>query len=164
MHDLSSVGAAIKQRRTALGISQQRLSHLSGLSRQTLNGLENGSLNDLGFNRVVRVLNVLGLDSPAPTTSARLRKKGLWMAAKTASVSYQRELDADTLASTLATGKVPDQYIAHLSHLFDEAPLPTLVMAVEEAARAKHVAPAQVWKNVTRLVRALGSVRSKELT
>ncbi|CDM24636.1 hypothetical protein BN940_10881 [Castellaniella defragrans 65Phen] len=38
--------------------------HLRGLSRQTLVCLENGTLSDLGVNRVGQVMAVLGLDSP----------------------------------------------------------------------------------------------------
>ena len=38
---------------------------------QTLVGLENDTLSDLGVNRVGQVMAVLGLDSPAPDTLAR---------------------------------------------------------------------------------------------
>jgi len=40
--DLSNLGAIIRERREALGLTQSRLAHLSGLSRQTLVGLEAG--------------------------------------------------------------------------------------------------------------------------
>ena len=60
--DLSNLGTIIRERREALGLTQSRLAQLSGLSRQTLVGLEAGALSDLGFNRVSQLLSVLGLD------------------------------------------------------------------------------------------------------
>lgn len=164
MLNLAEVGAAIQARRDALGISQGRLAHLSGLSRQTISGLESGTLQDLGFNRVAQILNVLGLDSALPTTRARRGKSGLWMAAKTASVSYKHELDPRTLAHALVTGQVPSQYVAHIAHLLDEAPIPVLVMAVEDAAQHEHVKPRRIWGNIARLAKDLGLARQHVLT
>ena len=70
--DLSNLGTIIRERREALGLTQSRLAQLSGLSRQTLVGLEAGALSDLGFNRVAQVLAVLGLDlDPRPFVTRR---------------------------------------------------------------------------------------------
>ena len=153
--DLSNLGTIIRERREALGLTQSRLAQLSGLSRQTLVGLEAGALSDLGFNRVAQVLAVLGLDLDPPSQAARARKRGLWMAAKSASVSYVQEVPPDTLGHALVSGSVPKGYAAHLTHLLDEAPLPLVVMAVEEAAANEGVAPKAVWRNVAKLARSL---------
>ncbi len=153
--DLNSVGTAIRMRREALGLTQARLAQMSGLSRQTLVGLENGSLSDLGFNRVAQVMAILGLDVTPPTKDAREKKRGLWMAAKTASVSYASEIGPDTLGHALASGDAPPSFVAHLAHLLDEAPLPVIVMAVEEAALREHVPPRTVWRNVGKLAKSL---------
>ncbi|MBK8763870.1 MAG: hypothetical protein IPM01_04320 [Burkholderiaceae bacterium] len=56
----SNLGTIIRERREALD-RRSPGTQLSGLSRQTLVGLEAGALSDLGFNRVAQVL-VLGLD------------------------------------------------------------------------------------------------------
>ena len=153
--DLSNLGTIIRERREALGLTQSRLAQLSGLSRQTLVGLEAGALSDLGFNRVAQVLAVLGLDLDPPSQAARARKRGLWMAAKNASVSYVQEVPPDTLGHALVSGSVPKGYAAHLTHLLDEAPVPLVVMAVEEAAAKEGVAPKAVWRNVAKLARSL---------
>jgi transcriptional regulator with XRE-family HTH domain len=160
--NLLDIGRAVRVRRTELGLSQLHLAHLSGLSRQTLVGLESGTLSDLGFNRVAQVLAVLGLDTPEPSTQARSKKRGLWMAAKTASVSYARELPPETLGQALAKGTIAAPFAAHMTHLFDEAPVPIVVMAVEEAASREHVPPRQVWRNVAKLAKSL-SVHRQEL-
>jgi transcriptional regulator with XRE-family HTH domain len=153
--NLLDIGHAVRARRTELGLSQGQLAHLSGLSRQTLVGLENGSLNDLGVNRAGQVLSVLGLEATLPSTRARDKKRGLWMAAKTASVSYARELAPEALGEVLASGDVPPPFAPHLAHLLDEAPVPIVVMAVEEAASVAHLPPRQVWRNVAKLARSL---------
>jgi transcriptional regulator with XRE-family HTH domain len=121
--DLANLGTIIRERRAALGLTQARLAQLSGVSRQTLVGLEAGALRDLGFNRVAQVLAVLGLDLDPPSAAARSRKRGLWMAAKNASVSYVHEVPPDTLSHALVSGSVPEGYAAHLTHLLDEAPV-----------------------------------------
>ena len=159
--DLIDIGRSVRNRRTDLGLSQGKLAHLSGLSRQTLVGLENGTLNDLGVNRAAQVMSVLGLDMSEPTIEARQRKRGLWMAAKHASVSYARELAPETLAEVLATGEVPEAFVPHLSHLLDEAPVPMIVMAVEEAAMKKHVPVRKVWRNVAKLAKTLSAHRQE---
>ena len=152
---LSNLGTLIRERREALGLTQSRLARLSGLSRQTLVGLEAGALSDLGFNRVAHLLSVLGLGLEPPSQAARSRKRGLWMAAKNASVSTAREVPPDTLGHALVSGSVPKGCAAHLTHLLDEAPLPLVVMAVEEAAANEGVAPKAVWRNVAKLARSL---------
>lgn len=157
--DLTSIGSAIRERREALGLTQARLAHMSGLSRQTIVGLEAGALVDLGFNRVAQVLSILGLDTAVPTTTARDKKRGLWMAAKTASVSYAKELEPDTLSHALASGELPPAYVAHMAHLLDEAPLPVIVMAIEEVASREHVPLRRVWRNVAKLAKTLAVSR-----
>ena len=153
--DLNSVGSVIRDRREALGLTQAKLAQMSGLSRQTMVGLENGSLIDLGFNRVAQVMAILGLDVTPPTKAAREKKRGLWMAAKTASVSYASELGPEVLGQALVSGDVPPSFVAHMAHLLDEAPLPVIVMAVEEAASREHLPPRTVWRNVSKLAKSL---------
>lgn len=153
--NLIDIGHVVGARRAELGLTQAQLAHLSGLSRQTVVGLEKGTLSDLGVNRVGQVMAVLGLDSAQPDLQARRKKRGLWMAAKTASVSYARELAPAELEQILTNGDVPPSFAPHLTHLLDEAPVPTVVMAVEEAAAHAHLPPRQVWRNVAKLAEAL---------
>ncbi|WP_326539866.1 helix-turn-helix transcriptional regulator [Pseudorhodoferax sp.] len=160
--DLSTLGTVVRERRETLGLTQTRLAQLSGLSRQTLVGLEAGVLSDLGFNRVAQLLSVLGLDFGPPSQAARSRKRGLWMAAKNASVSHVDEVPPDALGRALVSGSVPKGYAAHLTHLLDEAPVPLVVMAVEEAAENQGVAPKAVWRSVAKLAKSL-SVHRQEL-
>ena len=159
MH-LYEVGKAVHVRRLALGLTQLRLARLAGLSRQTVQQLEAGTITDLSFRRVVKLLGVLGLSFAPPTIKAREKKRGLWMAAKSASVSYKGELTSEQLQQALVTGQVPIDHQSHLLHFLDETPLQVVVMAVEEAAHLEAVPPAHIWTFVAKLARQLGSARS----
>jgi len=58
---MKDVGEKIKKRRKELGWTQERLSQVSGISRSKISQLEQGTLEELGFRKVLRVLTALGL-------------------------------------------------------------------------------------------------------
>jgi HTH-type transcriptional regulator / antitoxin HipB len=62
MIDLISIGHQIAQRRKTLRLTQATLSRKAGVSRATLDALENGRAGELGFSKLVRLLAALGLE------------------------------------------------------------------------------------------------------
>ena len=62
MVDLISIGPEIARKRKALGTSQSALAKAAGVSRATLDALENGRSGELGFSKVAKILAALGLD------------------------------------------------------------------------------------------------------
>jgi len=62
MLDLISIGVKIAESRKKLKLSQDELSRKAGLSRATLDALENGRAGELGFSKVTRLLAALGLE------------------------------------------------------------------------------------------------------
>jgi transcriptional regulator with XRE-family HTH domain len=62
MVDLSSLGGQIAERRKALKLSQTALARKAGVSRATLDALENGRAGELGFSKIARLLAALGLE------------------------------------------------------------------------------------------------------
>ncbi|MCM2557460.1 hypothetical protein NDQ41_01930 [Alcaligenes faecalis] len=66
------------------------------ISAGNIHGNEEGSMDcRIPF---LRVMEVMGLDSPKLDMQARSKKRGLmWMAAKTVSVNYAQELASETL-------------------------------------------------------------------
>jgi transcriptional regulator with XRE-family HTH domain len=154
---LIELGAAVKVRREALGLSQQALARLAGLSRATINQLERGTLRDLGVAKLFRLLGLLGF-ALAPRRVGR-PGRGLSMASRTASVSYRRVLDAGSLARALASGTIPPGMEPHVATLLDEAPLEIVVRAVEEAAKRERVDPRRIWRNLARWAAELRSPR-----
>jgi transcriptional regulator with XRE-family HTH domain len=155
--NLREVGDLVRERREALGLSQERLARLAGLSRATINQLETGTLVDLGVAKLAALMDLVGLrlDAGARPSSHH----GLLMASRTASVSYKQTIDAAQLAQALATGDVPANLVPHVSTFIDEAPLPLVVSAVEEAAQRGGVPPKRIWRHLLRWAREFHSPR-----
>jgi len=62
MLDLISIGGKIAERRKELRLSQTALARKAGISRATLDALENKRAADLGFSRLTKLLAALGLE------------------------------------------------------------------------------------------------------
>ena len=62
MRDLTSIGDEIARKRKALKMSQSVLAKAAGVSRATIEALENGRSGELGFSKVAKILAALGLE------------------------------------------------------------------------------------------------------
>ena len=62
MVDLVSIGARIAEHRKKLKLSQTALADKAGISRATLDALENGRAGELGFAKLTKLLAALGLE------------------------------------------------------------------------------------------------------
>jgi transcriptional regulator with XRE-family HTH domain len=71
MLDLITIGRKIAERRKTLKLSQAELARQAGLSRATLDALENGRAGELGFSKVTRLLAALGLELTLRTASSQ---------------------------------------------------------------------------------------------
>ncbi|MEZ5646926.1 MAG: helix-turn-helix transcriptional regulator [Burkholderiaceae bacterium] len=157
--NLIDIGELVQARREALGLSQARLARLAGLSRATINQLENGSLVDLGAAKLLTLLNLLGMDlaaQPRPQHQAH----ALALLSQTASVSYRQALSPGALADALVAGDLPPALVPHVATLLDEAPLPLIVAGVAEVAERTHTPPKTLWKHLSAWAQALQSPRS----
>lgn len=157
--NLRELGELVRSRRESVGLSQERLARLSGLSRATINQLENGTLVDLGVSKLANLLDLLGLQLEASARKA-VTRHALRMASRTSSVSYRTPIHTRQLADALTTGELPPDLIAHISTFLDEAPLPLVVSAVEEAALSRGVPPKRVWQHLARWAHELRSPRA----
>lgn len=155
--NLREIGPHVAQRRIDLGLSQERLAKLGGLSRSTIVHLENGRLKELGATKLFALLGLLGLD-----LSMRECKKlphALEAISTSASVSYKKLLNRADLVHSLATGKLSDVVLPYIATILDEAPLPMIVLAVEEVAKASKIPPKAIWKHIDRWAQELQSPR-----
>jgi transcriptional regulator with XRE-family HTH domain len=75
MTDLISVGTEIAKRRKELKFSQTELSRRAGVSRATVDAIENGRTGELGFTKVAKLLAALGLE--LRVQAAQLRRPTL---------------------------------------------------------------------------------------
>ncbi len=69
MLDLVFIGHQIVEHRKKLKLSQATLSHKAGISRATLDALENGRSGEMGFSKLSRLLAALGLELKLQTAT-----------------------------------------------------------------------------------------------
>lgn len=152
------IGHLVQQRRQALGLSQDRLAKLGGLSRATINQLENGTLNDLGIAKLLALMSILGVTlEPA---DQRRQKHALNLVSQTASVSYKTTLEPQTLARAMVDGTLPASIVPHVATLLDEAPLELIAAAVEEVATSNKCTAKTLWKHLIQWAHELQSPRA----
>ncbi|RQV11402.1 helix-turn-helix domain-containing protein [Burkholderia cenocepacia] len=149
---LNEIGQAVAKRRAELHLTQAQLARLAGLSRLTINQLETGKLKDLGINKLIPLLALLGIEL---VTHARPAQRGLYKTTISANVSYKSELTERRLVDALATGEIPAGYESQFAAILDEVPLPVVVQAVEEAAERSGTPLRSIWKNLAAWSQAL---------
>jgi len=71
MLDLTFLGGRIAERRKTLKLSQAELARKAGVSRATLDALENGRAGELGFSKLTRLLAALGLELTLQAASSQ---------------------------------------------------------------------------------------------
>lgn len=59
--NLLEIGKQVRLRRRELKLTQAQLAQSARIARSTLNALENGQLAELGTNRLLNVLDALGM-------------------------------------------------------------------------------------------------------
>ena len=102
--NLKTAGLQIKQSRLQAGISQAELASLADVSRATINGLENGSINEIGVNRLNRILSVSqGLVSAHDETSPSPRKSA------SLELSFPYDWSNSTMPDALLIDKVVER-------------------------------------------------------
>lgn len=108
--------------------------------------MENGTLKDLGYNKLKAVMVIVGIDLQTVQPSGL--KSALVIAARTISTSYRDVVTPEMLLLMLHSGQAPEQFQPHLMALLDETPLPVVVRAVTEAA-TPDVPAKKIMKNLS---------------
>lgn len=166
MSAILELSSAVRTRRSDMGLTQTALAKLSGLSRATVNQVENGTIHDLSLTRAAKLLATLGLSVtftvPRPKNALHTRSKSsaLDLAARTASVSYRVSITADQLREVLTTDALPRDLLPHIHTLLEEAPVSLLASVVEELHETLGVERVQVWQRMRALARRLKSGRA----
>jgi transcriptional regulator with XRE-family HTH domain len=165
MFAVLELGHAVKTRRSDMGLTQTVLSALSGLSRATVNQVENGTINDLSLTRTARLLGVLGLTlsvtpaRPKPNAGGRPKTSPLILAARTASVSYRDSLTPEMLEAVLLGGDVPASFVPHLNALLEDASVSLLAAVIEQLHDKTGVQRSQLWSTLRSLAQRFGCRR-----
>jgi transcriptional regulator with XRE-family HTH domain len=69
MFDLAEIGRCIASGRKHAGFTQLELAKKAGVSRPTIDLLENGRATEIGYSKLARILAVLGLEFRLQPTS-----------------------------------------------------------------------------------------------
>ena len=151
------LGAAIRSARATRGLTQAELAQHAGLSRATLNRLENGVFPDLGLKKVQTLLDELGLELSVRRARREKNMDFVSMACTTASVSFREPVTPDELVHALLSGKAPPGKEAHFIVLLEEGPVPLLKgLVVQVGAWVKH---GKVRKNIELIAQQVGLAR-----
>jgi len=143
--------------RRARGLTQAELAGKSGLSRTTINQLENGVCLDIGLNKMQNVLRFLGLELHVRPAQRSRRPNYVRMACAAASAGYREHLTESELLRALATGRIPSGRRPHLRMLLREAPIPLLKgLLVDVGAFAQ---PPRIAQNLCGIAERLGGFR-----
>jgi transcriptional regulator with XRE-family HTH domain len=158
---LRELSLLVKKRRAEIGLTQERLAELSGLSRVTINQMETGKIANLSLANAEQLANALGygLGVTGVRTAGEDFSKALNVAAKTASVSYSDVLPSETLRAALLHGVVAPNYIPQLRALLDEAPLALLSDLARQLEKENGERPRSTWQRMRQLAAALGCTR-----
>lgn len=144
--NLAQIGGEIHNKRVQAGLLQEHLAKFAGLSRVTINQLENGTLKDLGYSKLKAVMDIVGIDMETVQPSGL--KSALAIAARSISTSYRDVVTPEMLSLMLRSGQAPEQFQPHLMALLDETPLSVVVKAVTEAA-TPDVPAKKIMKNLS---------------
>jgi transcriptional regulator with XRE-family HTH domain len=119
---LEQISSEVLRRRLAMGLTQAELAARAGLSRATVNAIENDTVPDIGARKLAGLLEVLGAQLDVSAIPAKRGPDFLKIAATSASVSFRETLTASELRKILLTGRVPRRFRPHVRALLNEAP------------------------------------------
>ena len=140
-----------------MGLTQEALARISGLSRSTINAVETKSIGNLSITKAESLLESIGLSIGVGTPiraggkQAPASRTALERAAATASVSYGTSLIAKQLEEALVTGVAPEKIKPHIQALLDEAPVSLLAKLVDELHVERGLERAFVWSQMRTL-------------
>lgn len=143
---LQEFGYVVRRARLARGLTQVELARSAGLSRTTMNQLENGVFPDIGVNKAQAILATLGFGLRVQPLPRSRRPNYVRMARTSASVSFREKLSEGELVRALLTGRIPVNRRPHFRVLLQEVPQTVLRGLVEDVG--KWARPGRVAKNL----------------
>jgi DNA-binding XRE family transcriptional regulator len=143
---LQEFGYVVRKARRARDMTQAELARSAGLSRTTMNQLENGVFPDIGVNKAQSILAQLGLVLQIQPMRRSSRPNYVRMARSSASVSFREKLSEGELVRALLTGRIPVNRRPHFRVLLREVPPGVLKGMVEDVG--KWARPGRVAQNL----------------
>lgn len=146
---IQELGQEIRRARKAHGFTQTELAASAGLSRTTINQLENGLVRDVGVQKILRVLEKLGLTLRVQPVGSPASPDFIRLACTAANVAFKTSLAEDELIRALLTGKTPARKGPHLRTLLEEGDPALLRGLFDQVAK---------WSNSRRVAANIASI------
>jgi transcriptional regulator with XRE-family HTH domain len=155
--NFEGISREVLQRRLALGLTQAELAERVGLSRATVNAIENDTVSDIGVRKLADLLAELNAGIAVAPIGRKREPDFLKMAATSASVSFRKKLSVNELVRIFISGRAPRAKHPHVRALLEEAPKSVLRGLYRQLALA--VSADRLTNNFERLGRQLGTTR-----
>ncbi|WP_436155183.1 helix-turn-helix domain-containing protein [Polaromonas sp. LjRoot131] len=164
MYEFAAIGLAARTRRSDMGLTQERVADLCGLSPPIVEQLENGSIGELDWAHAVRLLSVIGLSVHVsnPRSTRRQREGGtpaLEIAARSASTSFKEVLDAEDLRAALLTTTYPKNLRPYVRTFLEEAPISLIADVIEQLHHETGVNRVEFWQHMRDMAIAVNTIR-----
>jgi len=152
---IQELGSAIRKARSARGLTQAQIAAAAGLSRNTINRLENGLFPDLGVRKAQTILEKLDMELVVKPVKPKAKKPDfVGMASASAGVSFKNELTPDELVQALLSGKATPGKEAHFIVLLEEFPASLLKGLVHQTGA--WVTSEKIKKNLKKIASQVG--------
>lgn len=154
--EVSQLGSLVRAQRKACGLSQKDVARLAGLSRATVNYLENDPDVDIGVVKLLSVLKILGI---AVTVTPRQPAEDLDLIdealARLGKGSKANAMSRNALVEAVVTGRPPIERRGALAQVLAGASAAVLVATIRVAAATGEVSAKEAWRNLHALAAAL---------
>ena len=145
----------ISQARLDSGLTQSQLAASIGVSRATINYIENGN-QDVSFSTMLDICKVLGLHMAATPSLNRPNHSALKWIVSSANTSYRNELTVAQLLDALTTGAIEAEFYPHLAYIINEVSQPRQIQMIKEVAATRQLNAKQVLRNFRNFAEKLG--------
>lgn len=123
---MAELGYHLRRARKARGLTQSAIAAKAGIARETVSQFESGMAKDLGFAKVVRLLEAVGLDLQTLEIPPSRSTDYVALAASAGSTGFREALAGEELVRSLLSGVPPARKSPHLRRLLEDA-APALV-------------------------------------
>jgi len=148
-------GQTMREARSSAGLTQSQIAAATGVSRATINYIENGN-QDASFATVLAICEVVGLDLSAIPRPNMPKRSALKWVISSANTSYRNELTVPQLVDALTTGAIEEEFYPQLAYIINEVSKPRQIQMIKEIAATRQLNTKQVLKHFKQFAEKLG--------
>jgi transcriptional regulator with XRE-family HTH domain len=159
---LEDFGQTMREARFSAGLTQSQIAAATGVSRATINYIENGK-QDVSFATIMGICEVLGLDMKATPRPNMANHNALKWVVSSANTSYRNEFTVSHLVDALTTGTLEEEFYPQLTFIINEVSQSRQIQMIKEIAATRQLNTKQVLKHFKQFAEKLGYPSSRWL-